>query len=98
MILDLPYNNHAKKTCTDQQVAPIEINEKTHTTYLQSTNNHGAGTGLRHQCTSIVSYFNIWYYAVRYFTGIFYAVVRQISMLFIDNKDSGFCVRETNRA
>ena len=30
------------------------------------------------------------YYAVRYFTGIFYAVVRQISMLFIDNKDSVF--------
>ena len=28
------------------------------------------------------------YYAVSYFTGIFYAVVRQISMLFIDSKDS----------
>ena len=28
------------------------------------------------------------YYTVCYFTGIFYAVVRQISMLFIDNKDS----------
>ena len=27
-------------------------------------------------------------YTVCYFTGIFYAVVRQISMLFIDNKDS----------
>ena len=27
-----------------------------------------------------------------YFTGIFYAVVRQISMLFIDNKDSVFCI------
>ena len=27
-----------------------------------------------------------------YFTFIFYAVVRQISMLFIDNKDSVFCV------
>ena len=25
-----------------------------------------------------------------YFTGIFYAVIRQISMLFIDNKDSVF--------
>ena len=31
-------------------------------------------------------------YMVRYFTGIFYAVVRQISMLLIDNKDSVFCV------
>ena len=28
-----------------------------------------------------------------YFTGIFYAVVRQISMLFIDNKDSVFCMQ-----
>ena len=27
-----------------------------------------------------------------YFTGIFYAVVRQISTLFIDNKDSVFCI------
>ena len=27
-----------------------------------------------------------------YFTGIFYAAVRQISMLFIDNKDSVFCI------
>ena len=27
-----------------------------------------------------------------YFTGIFYAVVRQISMLFTDNKDSLFCM------
>ena len=31
------------------------------------------------------------YYTVCYFTGIFYAFVRQISMLFIDNKDFGFC-------
>ena len=31
------------------------------------------------------------YYTVCYFTGIFYAVVRQISMLFRDNKDSVFC-------
>ena len=31
------------------------------------------------------------YYTVCYFTGIFYAVVRHISMLFIDNKDSVFC-------
>ena len=28
-----------------------------------------------------------------YFTGIFYAVVRHISMLSIDNKDSVFCTR-----
>ena len=28
------------------------------------------------------------YYTVSYFTGIFYAVVRHITMLFIDNKDS----------
>ena len=28
------------------------------------------------------------YYIVCYFTGIFYAVVRQISVLFIDYKDS----------
>ena len=28
------------------------------------------------------------YYAVCYLTGIFYTVVRQISMLFIDNKIS----------
>ena len=32
------------------------------------------------------------YYTVCYFTGIFYAVVRQISMLFIDNRDSVFCI------
>ena len=33
------------------------------------------------------------YYTVCHFTGFFYAVVRQISMLFnfIDNKDSVFC-------
>ena len=30
------------------------------------------------------------HYTVCYFTGIFYTVVRHISMLFIDNKDSGF--------
>ena len=29
---------------------------------------------------------------VCYLTGIFYAVVRQISMLFIDNKISVFCI------
>ena len=30
-------------------------------------------------------------YTVCYFTGIFYAVVRHISVLFIDNKDCVFC-------
>ena len=30
------------------------------------------------------------YYTGCYFTGIFYAVVGQMSMLFIDNKDSVF--------
>ena len=35
----------------------------------------------------------IMYYTVCYLTGIFYAVVRQISMLFIDNnKISVFCI------
>ena len=33
-------------------------------------------------------------YTVCYFTGIFYAVVREISMLFIDNKHSVFCNTE----
>ena len=32
------------------------------------------------------------YYTVWYFTGKFYAVVRQISMLCIDSKDFVFCV------
>ena len=32
------------------------------------------------------------YYTVCYFTGLFYAIVRQISVLFIDNKDSVFCL------
>ena len=32
------------------------------------------------------------YYTVCYLTGIFYAVVRQISALFIDNKISVFCI------
>ena len=34
----------------------------------------------------------IMYYTVCYFTGIFYAVLRQISVLFIDNKDSVLCI------
>ena len=33
----------------------------------------------------------MYYYTVSYFTCMFYAVVGQISMLFIDNKDSVFC-------
>ena len=33
------------------------------------------------------------YYTVCYFTFISHAVVRQISMLFIDNKDSVLCIR-----
>ena len=32
------------------------------------------------------------YYTVCYFTELFYVVVRQISMLFVDNKDSVFCI------
>ena len=32
------------------------------------------------------------YLIVCYFTGLFYAVIRQISMLFIDNSDSVFCI------
>ena len=42
---------------------------------------------IKYSCVSYVSM----YYTVCYFTGIFYAVVRQISMLFIDNKDFVFC-------
>ena len=34
----------------------------------------------------------IMYYTVCYLTGIFYAVIRQISVLFIDNKISVFCI------
>ena len=32
------------------------------------------------------------YYTVCHFTGIIYALVRQISMLFVDNKDSVVCI------
>ena len=39
-----------------------------------------------------VLFYFVYYYAVCYFTCIFYAVVRQISMLFIDNKDSVVCI------
>ena len=34
------------------------------------------------------------YYTVCYFTGIVYPVVRQISMLFMGNKDSVFCLKK----
>ena len=37
-------------------------------------------------------YENSMSYTAYYFTGIFYADVRQISMLFIDNKDSVLCI------
>ena len=40
--------------------------------------------------------FIVTFYTVCYFTGIFYAVERQISMLFIDNKDSVYIVTHTN--
>ena len=33
------------------------------------------------------------YYTVCYLTDILYAVIRQISMLFIRNKDPVFCIR-----
>ena len=38
--------------------------------------------------------FMFMYYTACYFTGIFYAVIRQISVLFIDNKDSVFCIHQ----
>ena len=34
----------------------------------------------------------MYYYTACYFTCIFYAVARQISVLFIDSKDSAFCI------
>ena len=37
------------------------------------------------------------YYTVYYFTGIFYAVVRQISMLMIDSKDPVFYILIENK-
>ena len=44
------------------------------------------GTCIRSMILSVFMY-----YTVCYFIGISYAVVRQISMLFIDNKISVFC-------
>ena len=43
---------------------------------------------IKYSCVLYVSM----YYTVCYFTGIFYAVVRKISMLFIDNKDFVLCI------
>ena len=45
-----------------------------------------------HYIYDLILYLCIMYYTVCYVTGIFYAVVRQISMLFIDNKISVFCI------
>ena len=45
-----------------------------------------------HYIYDLILYLCIMYYTVCYPTGIFYAVVRQISMLFIDNKISVFCI------
>ena len=45
-----------------------------------------------HYIYDLILYLCIMCYTVCYLTGIFYAVVRQISMLFIDNKISVFCI------
>ena len=46
-----------------------------------------------HYIYDLILYLCIMYYTVCYLAGIFYAVVRQISVLFIDNKISVFwCV------
>ena len=55
---------------------------------LQSVLLPGARHG-RSLSTALVVYF------VDGFTGIFYAVVRQISMLFTDNNSSVFCILYT---
>ena len=44
-----------------------------------------------HYIYDLILYLCIMYYTVCYLTGIFYAVVRQISMLFIDNEIAVFC-------
>ena len=44
----------------------------------------------------LILYLCIMYYTVCYLPGIFYAVVRQISMLFIDNRISVFCIPEVH--
>ena len=45
-----------------------------------------------HYIYDLILYLCIMYYTVCYLAGIFYAVVRQISMLFIDNRISVFCI------
>ena len=40
----------------------------------------------------VLMFSHVLYCVLGYFTGIFYAVVRHMSMLFIDNTDSVFCV------
>ena len=45
-----------------------------------------------HYIYVLILYLCILYYTVCYLSGILYAVVRQISMLFIDNKISVFCI------
>ena len=45
----------------------------------------------------LILYLCVMYYTVCYLTGIFYAVVRQISMLFIDNKIYVFCILYSDR-
>ena len=53
---------------------------------------------IQDQCLIITDIYGVRDYiiiciTVCYFTGIFYAIVRQISMLFINNKDSVFVFR-----
>ena len=46
----------------------------------------------KHYQRLLLTLIQLYYYTVCYLTCIFYAVVRQFSMLFIDNKDSVFCI------
>ena len=45
-----------------------------------------------HYIYDLILYLCIMCYTVCYLTGIFYAVIREISMLFIDNKIYVFCI------
>ena len=47
-----------------------------------------------HYLYHLILYLCVMYYPVCCLTGIFYAVVRQISMLFIDNKISVSCIMQ----
>ena len=49
---------------------------------------------LKDKVSSVLCVLMFMCYTVGYFTGVFYAVARHISvyMLFIDNKDSVFCI------